>query len=61
MKSLIHDTAWSTSLTVFESVEHLLPEEGRRAIFDAIYARIRAGLECYETHAERMRQRLGKN
>ena len=38
--------------------EPLLREEEQREAFAEIYQRIKACLECYDLHAERMQQRL---
>ena len=59
MKNRIqHDVAFATALHILEVFSALLREEEKRDAFDAIYERVRAGLENYEVQVSRMVQRL---
>jgi hypothetical protein len=56
--SLIHDTAWATAVAVLEVFSPLLREEERKDAFLEVYHRVKAGLEAYCTHDDRMNDRL---
>ncbi len=58
MTSLMHDACWATAISVVEVFSSLLREEEKAEAVREVYDRIKAGLECYEIKAERMRQRL---
>ncbi len=57
-ESLRHDAAWATAVSIVEVFAPLLREEEQREAFAEIYARVKAGIECFEIKAERMHQRL---
>ena len=60
---LIHDVAFATSRSILEVIAGLLREEEQREAFAEIYERVKAGIESYELHNDRMESRLhpGKN
>ncbi len=58
---LRHDVAWTTAthiLEVFARRVFVEEEQARIWTFAEIYARVQAGLECFEIQAERMQRRL---
>ena len=55
---LTHDVAWITSQHIVEVFAPLLREEEQREAFAEVYARVKAGIECFEIQSERMQQRL---
>ncbi len=55
---LRHDVAWTTATHILEVFAPCLREEEQREAFAEIYARVQAGLECFEIQAERMQRRL---
>lgn len=56
--SLIHDVSWATALHIVEVFAPCLREEEKREAFVEVYARVKAGLECYEVQAARRESRL---
>lgn len=60
---LIHDVAFATSRHILEVFASCLREEEQRDAFQEIYERVKAGIECFEIHSNRMAKRLnpGKN
>ena len=61
---LIHNVAFSTARVCVEVVDLCLPPEQLRQVFDEYYEAIKAGIEAYELHCERMQQQRlepGKN
>jgi hypothetical protein len=60
---LIHDVAFATSRHILDVFAGCLREEERRDAFLEIYARVKAGIECFELRSNRMESRLdpGKN
>ena len=59
----IHDASWSASEDILSLVAHLVPEDQKRALFSAIYARIKEAIRSHGAAAEDTRKRLhpGKN
>jgi hypothetical protein len=60
---LIHDVAVATSKQVLAVFAPCLREEEQRGAFEEIYARIKAGIECFEIESTKMMCRLrpGRN
>lgn len=60
---LVHDVAFATSLHILDVFACCLREEERRDAFAEIYARVKAGIEAFEIHSNRMLSRLhpGRN
>lgn len=58
MSSLKHDHAVATATSILEVFEPCLRDEEKRDAFVEIYERIKACLECYDQHADRMRNLL---
>jgi hypothetical protein len=60
---LIHDVAFATSRSILEVIAGCLREEEQRDAFAEIYDRVKAGIERFELHSNRMESRLrpGKN
>jgi len=55
---LIHDVAFATSRSILEVFAGCLTEEEQREAFAEIYERVKAGIETFELHSERMESRL---
>jgi hypothetical protein len=60
---LIHDVAFATSRGILEVIAGCLREEEQREAFAEIYERVKAGIESFELHSDRMESRLrpGRN
>ena len=60
---LTHDVAFATSRSILEVFSSCLREEEQREAFAEIYERVKAGIESFELHSNRMESRLrpGKN
>jgi len=57
---LCHDTAWAVSISIMECLDGVFRPEERKDALDAIYERVRAGIEAYTIQAAREAQRLCK-
>jgi hypothetical protein len=60
---LIHDVAFATSRHILEVFAGCIREEVHREAFAEIYERVKAGIESFELHSNRMESRLrpGRN
>ncbi len=56
---LQHDTAFALATALLDIVANCLRDEEKRDCWQEFYLASRAAIEAYESHAERMRQRLG--
>ena len=50
--------ASATTQHILEVFAGCIREEERRDAFEEIYARVKAGIECFEIHNHRMERRL---
>jgi hypothetical protein len=57
-KNLVHDVACATTRHILEVIGACIREEEQQDAFDEIYLRVRAGIECYEKHSNRMERLL---
>jgi len=55
---LVHDVACTTTRHILEVFAGCIREEERQDAFEEIYARVKAGIECFEIHNNRMERRL---
>jgi len=55
---LIHNVAWSTSLTILSVFEDCIREGEHKDALDEIYIRVKAGLECFSMKSKRLEQQL---
>jgi len=55
-ESLTHDVAWVTAIHIVEVFAGCLREEEQREAFAEVYARVKAGLECFQIQENRMRR-----
>jgi len=55
---LVHDVACATTQHIFEVMVGCLREDEQQDAFEEIYARVKAGIECFEIHNNRMKRRL---
>jgi hypothetical protein len=60
---LVRDVAMVTAQHILEVVGGCLREEEQADAFDEIYARVKAGIECFEIQNNRLTRRLepGRN
>ncbi|HZU34731.1 MAG TPA: hypothetical protein VFA18_02410 [Gemmataceae bacterium] len=60
---LIHDVAFATSRHILELFAGCIREDEQRDAFAEIYERVKAGIEAFEIHSNRMEERLhpGRN
>jgi len=56
--SLTHDVAWMTAMHIVEIFAGCLREEELRDAFAEVYARVKAGLECYQIQENRRQRRM---
>lgn len=57
-RRLCHDVALMMTQHCIELLVNVLDEEQKLQARDGIYAICLAGIECYETHADRVQRRL---
>jgi hypothetical protein len=62
-EQLVHDVALVTAQHILGVVGGCLREEEQADAFDEIYARVKAGLECFEIQNNRRKRQLapGRN
>jgi hypothetical protein len=57
-ESLQHDVAWATAANIVDVFASLLREEEKREAFVEVYARVKAGIECFQIQQTRLEQRM---
>ena len=57
-ESLLHDIARSTAISIVKVFENLLREEEIHDAFVEVYARVKEGLDLFETKQQRLMQRM---
>jgi len=55
-ESLTHDVAMVTAIHIVEVFAGCLREEEQCDAFNEVYARVKAGLECFQIQENRMRR-----